>query len=576
MSLRESLLILILFLQLAGGAATYYIFQGIVTAEASSQKDEAAFRQAEQARLSVERFAMDARERLDVWLNRGFRNASVQKEMGEFLAGEGYRDLTILQVSEEKITHLAYIEAGNSQLTAPPAPRSEVPTNVGPVELRSSPGGPELLFRSGEILARFSLDPKRSHALAEQKFLLLGWPGGDVLLSSGQPISPQILRRIRAQLNQQPDFPWVDESWTISPLPSLKVAIVIPSEQNSLESKWNSVRLLFVSSLALLMGMGIVVTTLIVGRLTSAVESVVAATVKISEGHFDVQSVDRGPMEIRRLSHAVQTMARQIQDLIRVRVEKERQSAELRTAQAVQNALLPEHTSHQGRVSLAGFSQMASECGGDLWGYWEVHGATYVYVFDVTGHGVAAALVSSAARGVILAAQKRSEESLETIASEVHHAVASVGHGERMMTGFLARIKQADGTLEFINLSHPDPFLVHDGQGEVQVEVIIAEKIQSSFGHSDDKREIETRNLVPGDWIVLLSDGVFDLPTARGKKINEREFARMLKSLEGTKEMSVDELREAIRAKIFASLGESELSDDVTFVCVRWRPFAQG
>lgn len=77
---------------------------------------------------------------------------------------------------------------------------------------------------------------------------------------------------------------------------------------------------------------------------------------------------------------------------------QERMQSELNMAREMQHSLLPETETIDAvelvsRASIEAFYKASSELGGDLWGTWPLPGNKIgIYVLDVTGHGVGAAL----------------------------------------------------------------------------------------------------------------------------------------------------------------------------------------
>ena len=76
-------------------------------------------------------------------------------------------------------------------------------------------------------------------------------------------------------------------------------------------------------------------------------------------------------------------------------LKKVRLDAELETASAVQHAFVPPSNVDEPLMQMAAFYQSASECGGDWWHHFSIADRRYLFVADVTGHGVSAALITA-------------------------------------------------------------------------------------------------------------------------------------------------------------------------------------
>ncbi|MEQ1666295.1 MAG: SpoIIE family protein phosphatase, partial [Bdellovibrionales bacterium] len=264
--------------------------------------------------------------------------------------------------------------------------------------------------------------------------------------------------------------------------------------------------------------------------------------------------------------------------------EKARMETELKTARTVQETLFPAAGLSNGRFQLGGRIIAASECGGDWWYHFEVGDQVWIWVGDATGHGVPAALLTSAARAVASVVQRsvegsdlRSQKFSPSQAMNLlNSAIYDVSKGHLMMTFFLAVVDQPTGLLTYVNASHEPAMILaarNSKARERDFKVIEGEN-NPRLGESAQYQFKESKyQLMSGDRLIIYTDGVFDVVNTAKKNLGEREFFRAL----GTKlfehsadkdyvESSIDSM-----VKHFDNYREgAALIDDVTLVICKY------
>src|SRR5690606_10878260 len=134
--------------------------------------------------------------------------------------------------------------------------------------------------------------------------------------------------------------------------------------------------------------------------LTSAIRNLAEATSKVMDGDFSVRVEPKSGDEIGALAQSFNKMTEEVSRLMEKTAENARMEAELKTAHTVQATLFPQNEAHLGPIAIYGKSEPASECGGDWWHCSHIGNKVYGWIGDATGHGVPAALLTSAARAV--------------------------------------------------------------------------------------------------------------------------------------------------------------------------------
>ena len=198
-------------------------------------------------------------------------------------------------------------------------------------------------------------------------------------------------------------------------------------------------------------------------------------------------------------------MAAEIKRLLSETAEKARMESELKTAQVVQSTLFPTGDLVHSDLEIRGFYQSASECGGDWWFYSEVGSKVYFWIGDATGHGVPAALVTSAAKSAAGILEKFPDLPLDRVMELFNSAIYGTSHGTVMMTFFLGCFDRDSMQFEYCNASHDPPFLMRPQEGKKLKKkdlTPLMEKIGKRLGETPDSQyEKVSIDLSPGDRI---------------------------------------------------------------------------
>lgn len=318
----------------------------------------------------------------------------------------------------------------------------------------------------------------------------------------------------------------------------------------------------------------VIVSLLAAGRLTSAITQLLEATQKVSEGQFDVSVAVKSNDEIADLSGNFNIMAQEISKLMMETAQKARMETELQTARTVQETLFPVTEAKVGPLSVAGFYEPASECGGDWWHYCHVGSKIYLWIGDATGHGAPAALITSAAKSAATLIESMGVEPSRAI-ELMNQAICDVSRGRIMMTFALASFDPTNGELMYVNASHEAPFLIRKKDDSIKKKdlELLNETNNPRLGQSRESTyKVSTVHLAKGDFIFFYTDGIADIQNPEKKSWGEREFLKNFISAYNLSKEGGHDLTIAFRDR-FATTMQSyrqgtQLVDDVTFFAV--------
>lgn len=322
--------------------------------------------------------------------------------------------------------------------------------------------------------------------------------------------------------------------------------------------------LMFVLMTAIVVILGLISATYLTGRLSV----LSAATEKISDGDFTVEINEDGKDEIAALSSSFNKMAKQIVVLMNDTAEKARMESELKTAQTVQSTLFPKSTTTYGNVRISGIYKSASECGGDWWHHSEVGEYIWIWIADATGHGVPAALLTSAAKSAVTLIESMNLPPEDAI-DFLNKSICSVANGQMMMTCFVAQINKTTLEMKYINASHEAPIVLR-GEGELKKKdlIFLTDSPGARLGQSTDSKYIlSSLQLEKNDRLLLYSDGIPDIRTPQNESLGERGFIRTLLSSQN-KSLDFFDFANDFHNQLEVFRQKSELIDDVTYCFV--------
>jgi phosphoserine phosphatase RsbU/P len=232
--------------------------------------------------------------------------------------------------------------------------------------------------------------------------------------------------------------------------------------------------------------------------------------------------------------------------------------SELATARAIQLAALPRKNPELPGLEVAAVYTPASDVAGDFYDFLELdNGSLGIFIADVSGHGVPAALVASMLK-IALATQTENASSPARILANLNTLFC--GRLERQfITAAYVHIDPIAGVITIASAGHPPPILRHN---ETCEEVIALGVVLGRF--RDAEYEQVSRPFVPGDTLVLYTDGVTET-TNRSADIWGDERLRAAIGSE-----SPNPLLAKIIAEVEAWRGVvGPPEDDVTMIVVR-------
>lgn len=242
-------------------------------------------------------------------------------------------------------------------------------------------------------------------------------------------------------------------------------------------------------------------------------------------------------------------------------------------ARKLQQTLVREKVRDFGRGAAAMLLRPSGHIGGDLVGCFEISASRIaVYSVDVSGHGIASAMMTARLSGLLSGGSPEQNMALnvgkggareawppEIVASRLNALMIDDLKVEQYFTMAYAEIDLETGKVALVQAGHPHPVILrksgqidHLGAGGLPIGLI-------SGAEFDRVSAI----LMPGDRLILLSDGVTECPNPVGAELGEDGLSQMLCA---NSELDSPALLDTLVADLTAFHGGPDFPDDVSGV----------
>lgn len=236
---------------------------------------------------------------------------------------------------------------------------------------------------------------------------------------------------------------------------------------------------------------------------------------------------------------------------------------ELALGRRLQRSFLTLDAPEAPGYDLASHYEQAHEVGGDFFDLFRLprRGRPLsVVVADVTGKGVAAALLMAFARPLIHAAIDHASGPADAL--ERTNRVLRERRASLFITALCGSLTLSTGRLRFANAGHEPPLLIR-GDGSPIAPIEGGGPLLGAFPSLDIEETVS--QLAPGDIVVLYTDGVTDARSVSGERFEE---ARLHEAIEAARGGSAFEVVDSIRGAVDAFQAGALAADDVTLVAI--------
>lgn len=246
-------------------------------------------------------------------------------------------------------------------------------------------------------------------------------------------------------------------------------------------------------------------------------------------------------------------------------------------ARKLQLALMPDRMRSFGPLDIAMLIRPSGHVGGDLIGCLPLdEGRVAAYSIDVSGHGVASAMMTarlagyfSAAAGERTIAWKHGPKGYEIrapaeVASAFNSLMLNEIRAEQYFTMVYVEVTLASGALRFVQAGHPHPFILRKdgtlekiGKGGLPIGLL-----------EDAEYHNEYVTLNQGDRLLVGSDGMSECPNPQGVELGEDGLKAMLIQLARSPST---QLLDLLIEGLIKHGGSENFPDDVSGLILEYR-----
>jgi serine phosphatase RsbU (regulator of sigma subunit) len=215
------------------------------------------------------------------------------------------------------------------------------------------------------------------------------------------------------------------------------------------------------------------------------------------------------------------------QELHRVELEKEneRKTRELEGARALQLSMLPKSVPQLENCDISVFMQTATEVGGDYYDFkLEGNNALTIAFGDATGHGMQSGSVVTASKGLFKAWSHLSEP--DQILQKISESLKQMGFGRMYMAMIVTKL--FDNSLNLSAAGMPDPLIWRKSTGEIEEVSLQGMPLGTFSGFAYQNATFELKK---GDAVLLMSDGLPELPDPSGKQMGHDVILNLFKDI---------------------------------------------
>jgi phosphoserine phosphatase RsbU/P len=296
---------------------------------------------------------------------------------------------------------------------------------------------------------------------------------------------------------------------------------------------------------------------------TRPVDQLADAAAAIADGDLDTRVTIRTHDELEKLGNAFNRMVPKLRDRLRMRDS-------LALAMQVQQNLLPDAPPRIEGLDIAGRSIYCDETGGDYYDFLDLSDLSQpgrrrlvVAVGDVTGHGVAAAILMATARALLRSRIDHGNE-LAAVISNINLHLADDRQAGRFMTLLCLLLDVDQRMLTWVGAGH-DPVIVYD-PGTDAFDELAGVDLPLGVDPTWQYQHFCSDRWQPGMVLLIGTDGIWETRDPDGRQFGKVRLREVLRAHAGEPAQAVGE---AIVAAVEAFRGRGPQEDDLTFVVIK-------
>jgi sigma-B regulation protein RsbU (phosphoserine phosphatase) len=360
--------------------------------------------------------------------------------------------------------------------------------------------------------------------------------------------------------------------WAYQPLgiPQVAALLIVPYDSVIALSKTMEESLLtqgwywLQGTTLVLLGVGIVAVVLAALKarsVTDPIHALIEAGRKLGNGDYDARvNISTGD-EFENLGRVFNEAGPQLR-------EREKMKRSLELAAATQQNLLPARSPELEHFDVVGRCLYCDETGGDYYDFIDLSGTDGRRVGlasgDVSGHGIGAALLMAATRGMLHAEAERYADDLSSLIHGLNRRLVRDAVDGQFITLFYGILEDRTRSLTWVSAGHEPAIWYHARSGQVEelanTGMPLGVELDTTYGQAGPI------TLEPGDVLVMSTDGIRE---ARNKDDEFFGGQRVVDIIRDKSGLSADQICTAIIDAVTRFVLPAPRTDDITLVIVK-------
>ena len=259
-----------------------------------------------------------------------------------------------------------------------------------------------------------------------------------------------------------------------------------------------------------------------------------------------------------------QSLTQYIDQLKTTTAQKAAIESELNIARDIQLSMVPTVFPERDDLEIYASMTPAKAVGGDLYDFFVRDNQLYFCIGDVSGKGVPAALSMTQAMS-LFRAYSSNDSTPDRIVSRMNHDLSKNNETCMFVTFLVGILDLASGELHYCNAGHEPPILI-DREAHLL-------PIESSFPvgiTGDTHYQTQTIVIQPQTTLLLYTDGLNEAMNAKEQLFGDERIADEANRAIADGQLAPKTLIERMTEAVHAFVGDTEQSDDLTMLCLRY------
>lgn len=232
----------------------------------------------------------------------------------------------------------------------------------------------------------------------------------------------------------------------------------------------------------------------------------------------------------------------------RLQQQSNRLTAELQSAAAYMSSVMPRGLT--GKVAVSSRYLPSQELGGDCFDYtWIDDNHLMFYLIDVSGHGIAPALLSVSLHNMLRSGSFSAETLLapDAVLAELNRLFQMDQQGHHYFTAWYGVYDASSRTLRYSSAGAPPALAFNSTAGKPWEATELSTHSAPVGMFEDTVFTSRTYPVPPGCRILVYSDGLSEIALAGNRLLTPTDFRNLATRLVGSPDWSLDDLIEGLR-----------------------------